>query len=292
MRGGGVASPRPCRTKGGVVLSTLAVVAMFGAFALKTCDAAEPVPAHESLRMMSSVTGEERRINVYLPPGYEAEADTRYPLLLMLDGGTNEDFPHLATTADRLIRLGATPPFVVVGIANTDRRHDMTGRTEAAKDFDVTATPGGSGRFRHLLRTELLPVVRARYRLTDETAVIGESLAGLFVIETMLLEPGLFDTYIALDPSLWWNAGGLVREGAARLQGIGGTPVRLLLTAGGAESNVDVVEPFVAQLRCGAPASLRWRYLPRPDLRHDNIYREMEASLLMNAFAPEASSDP
>jgi predicted alpha/beta superfamily hydrolase len=238
-----------------------------------------------------AVTGEERRINVYLPPGYGADTVTRYPLLLMLDGGMEEDFPHLATSADRLIRRHGTPPFVIVGIENTDRRHDMTGPTEAAKDLEVTANPGGSERFRRLLRTELLPAVRARYRLTHETAVIGESLAGLFVIETMLLEPDLFDTYIALDPSLWWNAEGLVGDSTARLQDSDGTPVRLLLAAGGPESNVEVVERFVAQLRRGAPASLCWRYVPRPDLRHDNIYREMEASLLMDVFAPEASAD-
>jgi predicted alpha/beta superfamily hydrolase len=285
-----VASPRPRRANFRLVLPS-AVVAMFGVCALTTCIAAEPVPAHESLRMMSSVAGEERRINVYLPPGYDADTDIRYPLLLMLDGGMGEDFPHLATSADRLIRRRVTPPFVVVGIENTERRHDMTGRTEAAKDLEVTANPGGSERFRRLLRTELLPVVRARYRLTEETAVIGESLAGLFVIETLLLEPDLFDTYIALDPSLWWNADGLIRDATARLQAIDGTPVRLLLAAGGPESNVDVVERFVEQLRQGAPASLSWRYVPRPDLRHDNIYREMEASLLTDAFAPDASSE-
>jgi predicted alpha/beta superfamily hydrolase len=267
----------------------LAVVAMFGICALTTCTAAEPVPAYESLRMMSSVTGEERRINVYLPPGYGADTVTRYPLLLMLDGGLDEDFPHLATSADRLIRRHATPPFVIVGIENTDRRHDMTGPTEAAQDLEVTANPGGSERFRRLLRTDLLPVVRARYRLTDETAVIGESLAGLFVIETLLLEPDLFDTYIALDPSLWWNADGLVRNAIAGLQAIDGTPIRLLLAAGGPESNVDVVERFVAQLRRGAPANQCWRYLPRPDLRHDNIYREMETSVLTEVFAWDAS---
>ncbi len=45
-----------------------------------------------------------------------------------------------------------------------------------------------------------MPEMRGRYRTTGETAIVGESLAGLFVVETFLLEPDLFDTYIAIDP--------------------------------------------------------------------------------------------
>ena len=47
----------------------------------------------------------------------------------------------------------------------------------------------------------------------------GESLAGLFVVETLLLEPDLFDTYIALDPSLWWNDHKMLDGAAERAQG-------------------------------------------------------------------------
>ena len=47
---------------------------------------------------------------------------------------------------------------------------------------------------------------------------MGESLAGLFVVETFFLEPELFDTYIAIDPSLWWNNQKLVEDSAARLR--------------------------------------------------------------------------
>jgi predicted alpha/beta superfamily hydrolase len=62
-----------------------------------------------------------------------------------------------------------------------------------------------------------MPQVKTRYRTTQEAAIVGESLAGLFVVETFLLEPDLFDTYIAFDPSLWWNHHKLVDDGATRL---------------------------------------------------------------------------
>jgi predicted alpha/beta superfamily hydrolase len=78
--------------------------------------------------------------------------------------------------------------------------------------------------FRNFIRRELMPQVKTRYRTTDETAVIGESLAGLFVVETLLIEPDLFDTYIAFDPSLWWNREHLVRSAGERAVTAGAEP--------------------------------------------------------------------
>ena len=71
---------------------------------------------------------------------------------------------------------------------------------------------GGSQAYRTFIRTELMPEVARRYRTTSESAIVGESLAGLFVVETLALEPDLFDTYIAIDRSLWWNDGMLQKR--------------------------------------------------------------------------------
>ncbi|AMR26392.1 hypothetical protein A0257_04260 [Hymenobacter psoromatis] len=50
-----------------------------------------------------------------------------------------------------------------------------------------------------------MPAIRQRYRTTPETAIVSESLAGLFVVETFLLEHDLFPTCLAFGPSLGWN---------------------------------------------------------------------------------------
>lgn len=228
---------------------------------------------------------ETRRINVYLPPAYDRCAAARYPVLYMPDGGIGEDFPHVASTVDRLARAGHIGPMIVVGVENTVRRRDMTGPTAVAEDLRVTGQPGGSGRFRNFVATELMPVVAARYRVTDEAGIIGESLAGLFIVETLFQSPGLFDTYIAIDPSLWWNAEAIAREAPQRLAEWDAGSALLLLTAGGRESNVVQVERLAEALRATPATGLRWNYLPRPDLRHDTIYRGTEAALLQTAFA-------
>jgi len=252
--------------------------------ALVSAQTPELAPAHETLRLTSSVMGEKRRINVYVPPQYDACSSERFPVLYMPDGGLAEDFPHLATTVSELIRRGEIRPLIVVGVENTVRRRDMTPPTQTPADLEVTDQPGGAERFRAFFRGELIPVITARYRVTAESAIIGESLAGLFILDTLLARPDTFETYIALDPSLWWNAGAIARDFPTRLPSLADTSARLLFAAAGAETRAAEVSSFVAGLQTTAPPSLHWDYMPRPDLRHDNIYRSLKAQVLKIAF--------
>lgn len=172
--------------------------------------AATPLVIGDSWTIASTALGEQRRINVYRPAGIAADAPL--PVLYMPDGGLAEDFLHVAG----LVQVGAANmtmrPFLLVGIENTERRRDLTGPTDVAKDRTIAPRVGGSQAYRDFLRKELMPEVARRYRVTAERAIVGESLAGLFVVETLVREPDLFDTYIALDPSLWWNGGKLLAQ--------------------------------------------------------------------------------
>ena len=175
-----------------------------------------PIVIGRSYVIASKVLGDERRINVYLPPGYVESA--RLPVLYMPDGGIGEDFLHVAGLVQVSVGNGTMRPFILVGIENTERRRDMTGPTDSEQDKKIAPRVGGSAAFRAFIRRELMPQVKARYRTTEETAIVGESLAGLFVVETFLKEPDLFDTYIAFDPSLWWNNQQLVSGAAEDLR--------------------------------------------------------------------------
>ena len=178
---------------------------------------AAPLTIGETFTMHSAVLGEDRVINVYAPPAYSASAGTRLPVLYMPDGGIGEDFLHVAGLVQVSVGNGTMRPFILVGIESTQRRRDLTGPTAVAEDSTIAPQVGGSADFRRFIRTELIPFIDARYRTTDERAIVGESLAGLFIVETFFMEPDLFDTYIAFDPSLWWNAGALVNGAAERL---------------------------------------------------------------------------
>jgi predicted alpha/beta superfamily hydrolase len=241
-------------------------------------------PAHDTFTVASRALREARAVNVYTPPGYRTSATARFPTLYMPDGGLDEDFPRVVRTVDSLIARGAIRPVIVVGIPNTERRRDLTGPTRVAADSVIAPRVGGSAAFRRFLSTELIPAVRNRYRITEERAIIGESLAGLFVVETFLAEPALFDHYVALDPSVWWNGGALVDSAPPRLTSLDHAPRSLYL----ASSNVPEITAGTARLatllRSARPRGLAWVYAPRPDLTHATIFRDLGPAALARAL--------
>jgi predicted alpha/beta superfamily hydrolase len=250
--------------------------------------AAAPLAIGETFTMQSAVLGETRRINVYAARGYGTPADAPLPVLYMPDGGIAEDFLHVAGLLQVSTGNGTMRPFLLVGIENTERRRDMTGPTENEEDRKIAPRVGGSAAFRRFIRDELMPLVRSRYRTTEETAIVGESLAGLFVVETFLLEPELFDAYVAFDPSLWWNNGALVTSAGERLRARPGLSGTLYLATSDEQGIAEPTRRLADVLRQGAPAGLRWRYEPMPEEKHSTIYHPAALKAFRALFAPAA----
>jgi predicted alpha/beta superfamily hydrolase len=249
-------------------------------------DKAAPLVIGETFTLQSKVLSETRRINVYLPPGYAEAPDARFPVLYMPDGGLAEDFLHVAGLVQVSVGNGTMRPFVLVGIENTQRRRDLTGPTQNEEDKKIAPHVGGSAAFRKFLRDELMPDVKARYRTTDETGIVGESLAGLFVVETFLLEPDLFDTYIAIDPSLWWNDGALVKSATERLRA---QPYahKWLWFARSSEERGDGTERLFALLQSGIQVpGLLWRFEQFPEEKHATIYHPAALMAFRVVFGP------
>ena len=244
----------------------------------------DSVPAHDTFTVASLAVGESRLINVYTPPGYHGSSAKKYPVLYMPDGGVDEDFPHVVNTIDSLIALGAIRPVIVVGIPNTERRRDLTGPTRFAADSAIAKHVGGSAAFRRFIRDELFPAVRSRYRTTDERGLVGESLAGLFVVETFLAEPALFSHYVAFDPSLWWNGGTLVDSAVTRLKALNFAPRTLDLASSNVADITAGTARFAELIRTTSPRGLAWVYFPRPDLTHATIFRALAPSALARAL--------
>lgn len=240
----------------------------------------------ETFAIQSKTLGEARRINVYLPAGYAKSPDTRLPVLYMPDGGIGEDFLHVAGLVQVSVGNGTMRPFLLVGIENTQRRRDLTGPTQSARDKKIAPQVGGSEAFRRFLRSELMPLINTKYRTTAETAIMGESLAGLFVVETFFVEPELFDTYIAFDPSLWWNNSELVNRADSRLRA-GVTRHRTLYLASSGEKELwRLTKQLAALLEKNASPSLTWRYEPMPSESHATIYHPAALQALRRLFKP------
>lgn len=232
----------------------------------------DPVLEHETFTIDSKAVGELRVINVYTPPGY-AQGEASYPVLYMPDGGVKEDFPHITNTIDQLIRNEAIAPVLVVGIENTVRRRDLNGPTTVERDLKLAPLAGGSNNFRRFIGTELMPAIEKRYRTNDQSAIVGESAAGSFVVETFFLESDLFDRYLAMDPALYWNDHELVRRAAERLPTLEGKSIRLWLSTGTTPEITPAVTELSEILKAHAPSALQWTYDPRPEEQHNTIFR-------------------
>ena len=247
--------------------------------------AATPLAIGDTFLIDSAVLGEQRRINVYVPrvpgvpPGQTAKP---LPVLYMPDGGMDEDFLHVAGLLQVGAGNGSSRPFLLVGIENTERRRDLTGPTTSARDRAIAPRVGGSQRFRQFLRTELMPLIARRYQVTGERAIVGESLAGLFVVETLLLEPDLFDTYIAIDPSLWWNQGALARQLSAAPPSFKN---KALYVATSADAGM-VIDGADADAAFARSPGLRYRYRAWPAESHATIYHPAALTAFREMLRP------
>ena len=250
-----------------------------------------PLVIGDTFTLDSKVLEETRRINVYRPPGYDDAGHRRYPVLYMPDGGMAEDFLHIAGLVQISTINGTMRPFLLVGIENTERRRDLTGPTVIAKDKEIAPRVGGSAAFRDFLRDELMPHIRASYRTNSETAIIGESLAGLFVVETLLLEPGLFNAYVAVDPSLWWNDEGLVRDASTMLAKHPEAEAALFLASAQGEI-ACITERLTAVLDDKAKPRITLHYQHFPEEVHRTIYHPAALQAFRTLFAPPPPPPP
>jgi predicted alpha/beta superfamily hydrolase len=250
---------------------------------------AAPLSIGDTFTIQSKVLGETRRINVYRPPGYDETPNAPVPVLYMPDGGMQEDFLHVAGLIQVSVGNNTMRPFLLVGIENTERRRDMTGPTTDPEDRKIAPRVGGSAAFRAFIRTELMPAIKVRYRTTAETAIVGESLAGLFVAETFFLEPDLFDTYIAIDPSLYWNHEALVIGAGERLKAYSAKNKSLFFASSDYPGLYEPAARLAAILDKHPSPGLAWHYEPMPSEQHATIYHPAALKAFRSLFKPPAT---
>lgn len=240
----------------------------------------------DTFTMSSEGLGEVRRINVFTPTVFGEPVDKPLPVLYMLDGGIDEDFLHIAGLLQVLVSNGSMRPFLLVGIENTERRRDMTGPSEDDEDRAIAEQIGGAGEFRAFLRDDLFPEIERRYDVGKERAVIGESLAGLFVIETLLHAPAMFDTYIAVDPSVWWNDYALNETAAELLDEEAVDGRRLFVAASGEASSAERFRTFIAEIDKPS-ARVELDYSPMPEEAHASLFHPAALKALRTMFPSE-----
>ena len=262
------------------IFNTLILLSLFLISCSKKPLYNDPLPSHDSFTLESSFVGEERVINVWTPKVY-TESKTPLPVMYMADGGIKEDFPHMANTFSKLIMSKSIPPFILVGIENTDRRRDLSGPSEVVEDEKYCPLTDGAKNFRAFITEELITEIDSKYRTSDIRGILGESLSGLFVMETLLLEPDAFEYYIAMDPSLWWNDHYLVKNAITLLSTNKEKKSKLWFAGSDAKDISKYTLELENILEKNLSNSLIWKYSNEPKEQHNTIFRATKEKALI-----------
>jgi hypothetical protein len=163
-------------------------------------------------QIQSKILSEKRTLNIYLPEGYNQNDTTKYPVVYLLDGSADEDFIHIVGLYqfNSFPWINRVPKSIIVGIANVDRKRDFTFPTTIETDKKAYPTTGHAERFIDFIEKELQPYIEHRYKTNSSKTIIGQSLGGLLATEILLKRPMLFNQYIIVSPSLWWDNGSVL----------------------------------------------------------------------------------
>ncbi len=166
--------------------------------------------------IQSDILGEQRRVWVYTPNTgmQDIYASQRYPVVYLLDGPG-----HFYSVVGMIKQLSTTngntlcPEMIVVGIENTNRTRDLT--PTVSETGPLSQNSGGGEKFMAFIEKELMPYIEANYPTEPYRMLIGHSLGGLTAINALIHHTEVFNAYISIDPSMWWDDRRLLGESEA-----------------------------------------------------------------------------
>jgi len=184
--------------------------------------------------LQSKILAEKRVLNIYLPVGFNPADTATYPVFYLLDGSADEDFIHTVGIVqfNNFPWVNRVPQSIVVGIANTDRKKDFTFPTTIEDDKKLIPTSGKSADFIAFIENELQPYISKKYKANGTRTIIGQSLGGLLASEILLTKPELFNQYIIISPSIWWDNGSLLKMESTIFEESFTSPLKIYIGVG------------------------------------------------------------
>lgn len=175
---------------------------------------AKPVllPNTEIRQLHSDVNGVDYKLYIALPEGYGITGD-RYRVLYLLDA--DYSFAIARNVVEHLSQRDHLQPLILVAVAydgplryrmNRTRDYTPTHTLEGGYGPKYQKVSGGGEKFLAFLSEELIPFIDREYRTIEgERGLTGHSYGGLFASWVFLTQPDLFDRYIIVSPSLWYD---------------------------------------------------------------------------------------
>jgi enterochelin esterase-like enzyme len=235
-------------------------------------------------KFSSRIFRNSRFLRIWLPPGYDDPGNQgqQYPVLYLNDGQnlfeTSTAFGgvewQVDETADRLVRQGAIPPMIIVGIDNMGK--DRMREYLPYRSMQPMILRVQGRRYPDFLMQEVMPFVHRNYRVTTDaanTGLGGSSLGALIALYTAIAQPGVFGRLLLESPSLWVSARQLIKESRkVRIW-----PERIFLGVGTAEASnpersqtvVDDVRELAAIMRRAVLSEKRLRVVIKEGASHN-----------------------
>ena len=160
----------------------------------------------KKINIHSKILNENRICLLSLPDSYNEATNTKkkYPILILLDGTT------LFKTTSGIVNFMSSdrnrnyfmPETIIVAIENVDRERDFTVTKLKTKRPNRM---GGGRNFLNFIEKELIPFIDKNYRTAPSRTLVGHSLGGLLTLNSYMDKNSIFNAYISIDPSIWWN---------------------------------------------------------------------------------------
>jgi predicted alpha/beta superfamily hydrolase len=202
----------------------------------------------------SGILKQERLIQVFLPPGYKPGSTDKYDVLYVLDGG-NWNVGLISQVQYFVEGQGNMPPTIIVSVMGIDRNIELT--PTHLKSWN--APTGGADNFLGFIKNELIPYINKTYPSNGDNTLWGHSLGGMFVLYALLNEPTLFKSYIAVDPSVWWDNCYVAKMAAEKLPSLTQQNTTLFIAGREGELSGMKIDTMETILKKSAPANLNWK---------------------------------
>lgn len=252
------------KTRKTLFITTLIAVAILSQFSI--CYAQQKKSDFvigDKISFNSKILNERKTIVVIPPYNYKDRPDEKFPVVYVLDPGNNL-FATFGIVNYYSDMLKIMPRMIIVGIVSNDREKDYL--TAPSKDYP---TGGGAGNFLRFIHKELVPLIDSTYPAGSDRCIIGHSAGGLFAVYALENEPELFNSYICIDPSLWYDDQSCIKEMPGFLKKNKNIKKTIFISLSN-EKGMGVF-PLIDALEMYAPEGVKWDYFHYKNETHNSL---------------------
>jgi predicted alpha/beta superfamily hydrolase len=225
---------------------------------------AQTLSIGERVSIDSDVLDDKRQILIYFPPSYHVNKAEKYPVLYMVDADYN--FHYVTGLIELLSSISENiPEMLVVGLSG---KGTATYRKQSKPPYDVK-DKGTADVTLDFFEQELMPYINQHYKTNGYDVLAGHSIGGLFSTYALLNNHQLFDAFIAISPSLWWEDEAIKRVTQEKFKQKQQIPSQYYITL--ANEKGMGVHGFVELLQSKGPRSLNLHFKHFPEESHGSV---------------------